>query len=155
MRSASSDCSTLARRGRSRVSSVPTPWRVLKVTRRTGMGGWSGPGAGLVMGPSSSAGGQGQVEDLLQLRVPGVGGPQQETRLAAGEDQLAELVTEERAGQLLPIQLAGADHLRPLQLAAAAPARPREAGHQGARPPAPADPEADLDRVRRLVVQRR
>src|SRR3954470_20779496 len=144
MTSASTAWSTFASRGRSNRSSAPTPWRMLKVTRRTGIGGWSGPGAGSVMGPSSSAGGQGQVEDLFQLLVPGVGGPQQEARLAAGEDQLTEFVAEEGAGQLLPLQLAAAD-----------PGQPREAGHQGPRPPAPADPEADLDRVRRLVVQRR
>src|SRR5919112_5152702 len=48
MRSASAAASTVASRGRSWRPSTPTPWWVLKVTSRTGIGGWSGPGAGRV-----------------------------------------------------------------------------------------------------------
>src|SRR3954469_22583738 len=98
MTSASAAASTLARRGRSCRSSSPTPWWVLKVTRRTGIGGWSGPGAGLTSGnsltpPTLSGGGQLQVGHLAQL-VPAVavraGAEEPEACLPAVQDQLAD-----------------------------------------------------------------
>src|SRR3712207_7805662 len=105
MTSASTEASSFASRGRSCRSSSPTRWWVLKVTSRTGMGGWSGPGAGRmpegpVMGASLSGARQRHVEHLLELRGALLAHREQEPRLPAVEHQLADLVAEVRAGAL-------------------------------------------------------
>src|SRR4051812_12797363 len=91
-----------------------------------------------------SGSGEGEVEHLTQLVGGPVGDPEPEPGVGAVEDEPAERVAEKRPGLLLPPQPAAGD-----------PGEPGQAAGQGARPPAPADPEADLDGVRRLVVQRR
>src|SRR5918999_6432448 len=106
MRSASAAASTVASRGRSWRPSSPTPWWVLKVISRTGTGGWSGPGAGLVPRASVTRSAchlrrdrvrQRQVGDQLQpllARVVPVGDEQPEGGVPVVQDQLAELVAE-------------------------------------------------------------
>src|SRR5919107_2381476 len=104
MTSASAAAITFARRGRSCRASSPTPWWVLKVTSRTGTGGWSGPGAGLVPRASVTRSAchlrrdgvrQRQLGDQLQpllARVVPVGDEQPERGVAVVQHQLAELV---------------------------------------------------------------
>ena len=69
------------------------------------MGGWSGPGAGLVIGPASLSGRRTAAcrAPAAGRRLPELGHRQQEAGLAAVEHQLADLVAEERAGLLLPL----------------------------------------------------
>src|SRR5829696_4984805 len=112
------------------------------------MGGWSGPGAGFipwaVLTTTSLSGRRHRhVEHLGELGAPLLAHRQQEACLTALEHEFADLVAEERAGLLPPLQ--------PGRV------RPCEAGEPRGQPPgalAPADLETDADRVRRLVVQR-
>src|SRR3954465_6723055 len=105
MTSASADASSLASRGRSCRPSAPTPWWMLKVTIRTGMGGRSGPGAGFVTEDSLSGGRERHVQDRGEPVGSSLAHRQQEPRLSPVEDELADLVAEERARLLLPLPL--------------------------------------------------
>ena len=142
--SASAAASSRASRGRSCRPSSPTPWWVLNVTSRTGMGGWSGPGAGLVMRPAC------QSLRRAACRAPAAGPADRARSPTAG--------TAPR-GRTAPARRSGCRRTgRPAcPTAAALGSRLRQARQPAVnvlRPPAPADPEADADRVRRLVVQR-
>ena len=147
MTSASTECSSFASRGRSCRSSSPTPWWVLNVTSRTGIGrlvgtrGRLGHVAPQPLRPRPAA-----------CRAPArssVAGP---ARVTDSWNRASRPVSTSSPIWLPKNGPACFSHCSCARLGLDQPGQPLG---EPPRPPAPADPEADPDRVRRLVVQRR